>query len=53
MKINKIQEKINRLKENKIKYDLLSKKLEETGEPQICYLDDNGKHMLIMWQDYK
>lgn len=50
LKINKIQEKINRLKENKIKYDLLSKKIEESGEPQISTTDEDARALLVHGQ---
>ena len=40
-KVRQVQEKIARLKTNKIKYEVLSKALEASGEPQISTTDAN------------
>jgi len=49
-KINYIQEKIDRLKEHKIKYDLIAKQLEETGESQVSTTDADSRALLIHGQ---
>ena len=50
LKISKIQEKIDRLKENKIKYDLLTEKLEKSGQPQISTTDEDARALLVQGQ---
>ncbi|MEM0544174.1 IS1182 family transposase, partial [Flavobacterium sp. j3] len=35
IKISNIQQKIERLKQNKIKYELLEEELKTSGEPQV------------------
>lgn len=50
IKVNAIQEKIKRLKENKIKYDLLTEKLEKSGEPQISTTDEDARALLVHGQ---
>jgi transposase len=45
-----IKEKINRLKENKIKYEILSEKLEKSGEPQISTTDEDARALLVHGQ---
>jgi len=45
--ITKIQEKIERLKTNKIKYELLETKLKESGEPQISTTDEDSRALLV------
>lgn len=46
-KITTIQAKIERLKTNKINYDLLSEKLKESGEPQISTTDEDARALLV------
>lgn len=50
LKVSQVQEKINRLKENKIKYELLSEKLEKSGEPQISTTDEDARALLVHGQ---
>ena len=45
--VTKIQEKIERLKTNKIKYELLETKLKESGEPQISTTDEDSRALLV------
>ena len=49
-KITYIQQKINRLKEHKIKYDVIAKQLEETGEAQVSTTDPDSRALLIHGQ---
>ncbi|PKB15281.1 IS1182 family transposase [Flavobacterium sp. 5] len=48
--ITKIQEKIERLKKNKIRYELLEKKLQSSGEPQISTTDEDSRALLVQGQ---
>ena len=48
--INKIQEKIERLKKNKINYELLEEKLKASGEPQISTTDADSRALLVQGQ---
>jgi len=50
LKVSAIQEKINRLKENKIKYEILNEKLEKSGEPQISTTDEDARALLVQGQ---
>ena len=50
VKVNKIAEKIERLKNNKIKYELLQDKLEKSGEPQVSTTDADARALLIQGQ---
>ena len=45
--ITKIQEKIERLKKNKIGYELLEEKLKASGEPQISTTDEDSRALLV------
>ena len=45
--ITKIQEKIERLKKNKIRYELLEEKLKASGEPQISTTDVDSRALLV------
>ncbi|WP_243698933.1 IS1182 family transposase [Flavobacterium sandaracinum] len=45
--ITKIQEKIERLKNNKIGYELLEAKLKASGEPQISTTDEDARALLV------
>ena len=48
--ITKIQEKIERLKKNKIRYDLLEEKLKASGDPQISTTDADSRALLVQGQ---
>lgn len=48
--ITKIQEKIERLKKNKIRYELLEEKLQASGEPQISTTDEDSRALLVQGQ---
>jgi transposase len=48
--ITKIQEKIERLKKNKMRYELLEEKLKESGEPQISTTDEDSRALLVQGQ---
>jgi len=45
--INTIQEKIERLKTNNIRYELLEEKLKTSGEPQISTTDEDSRAILV------
>ena len=45
--VSKIQEKIERLKKNKIRYELLEGKLQASGEPQISTTDQDARALLV------
>ncbi len=46
-KITNIQAKIERLKTNKINYELLADKLKESDEPQISTTDEDARALLV------
>ncbi|SUX48785.1 Transposase domain (DUF772) [Chryseobacterium indoltheticum] len=46
-KINNIQQKIERLKTNRIRYELLEEKLKVSGEPQISMTDEDSRALLV------
>ena len=46
-KITNIQAKIERLKTNKINYELLAEKLKASGEPQISTTDEDARALLV------
>ncbi|WP_163401541.1 transposase, partial [Flavobacterium fluviatile] len=48
--ITKIQQKIERLKKNKIRYELLEEKLQASGEPQISTTDEDSRALLVQGQ---
>jgi transposase len=50
IKLDGIAKKIERLKTNKIKYELLSKELEQSGEPQISTTDKDARALLVQGQ---
>jgi transposase len=50
LKIKNIQQKIERLKQNKIRYELLEEKLKESGEPQISTTDSDARALLVQGQ---
>jgi transposase len=48
--ITNIQQKIERLKQNKINYELLEEKLKASGEPQISTTDGDARALLVQGQ---
>lgn len=48
--IKNIQQKIERLKQNKIKYELLEEELKQSGEPQVSTTDSDARALLIQGQ---
>ncbi|MFM2265699.1 MAG: hypothetical protein RLZ77_1119 [Bacteroidota bacterium] len=48
--ITNIQQKIARLKQNKINYELLEQKLQASGEPQISTTDADARALLVQGQ---
>ncbi len=48
--IKLVQEKIAKLKANKIKYDILTEQLEKSGEPQISTTDPDARALLVQGQ---
>lgn len=50
VQVNAIAEKIERLKSNKIKYEILSEKLNQSGEPQISTTDEDARALLVQGQ---
>ncbi|WP_231131627.1 transposase [Flavobacterium hydrophilum] len=49
-KSKNIQQKIERLKQNKIRYELLEEKLKASGEPQISTTDSDARALLVQGQ---
>ena len=50
IKVNDIEAKIERLKKNKIKYELLQEQLEQSGEPQVSTTDTDARALLVQGQ---
>jgi transposase/type II secretory pathway component PulJ len=48
--IQNIQQKIERLKGNKLRYELLEEKLTASGEPQISTTDNDARALLVQGQ---
>jgi transposase len=48
--IKNIQQKIERLKQNKLRYDFLEEKLKASGEPQISTTDSDARALLVQGQ---
>ena len=48
--ITNIQQKIERLKHQKIKYELLEEELQSSGEPQISTTDSDARALLVQGQ---
>jgi transposase len=48
--IKNIQQKIERLQQNKLRYDLLEEKLKASGEPQISTTDSDARALLVQGQ---
>ncbi|MFV8348041.1 IS1182 family transposase [Flavobacterium sp. ZB4P13] len=49
-KIQNILQKIERLQQNKLRYDLLEEKLKASGEPQISTTDSDARALLVQGQ---
>lgn len=49
-KIQNIKQKIERLKQNRIRYELLEEKLKESSEPQISTTDSDSRALLVQGQ---
>lgn len=49
-RVKNIQDKINRLKNNKIKYEALGDLMESDGEPQISTTDPDSRALLVQGQ---
>jgi hypothetical protein len=50
IKIDNIQKKIERLKQNKIKYELLGKQMEGSRSPQVSTTDPDARALLVQGQ---
>ncbi|PRZ19123.1 IS1182 family transposase [Flavobacterium granuli] len=50
VKIQNIQQKIERLKQNKLGYEQLEEKLKASGEPQISTTDNDARALLVQGQ---
>lgn len=48
--VSAVKEKIERLKKNKLKYELLSEKLEKSRSPQISTTDEDSRALLVQGQ---
>ncbi|MFK7031368.1 transposase, partial [Flavobacterium oreochromis] len=49
-KVTNIQQKIKRLQQNKIKYELLEEALNTSGEPQVSTTDPDARALLVQGQ---
>jgi transposase len=49
-KVKNIQEKIDKLSSNKIKYEQLTKAIEASGEPQVSSTDPDARALLVQGQ---
>lgn len=50
LNITNVKEKLARLKENKIRYELLQNQLAQSGEPQISTTDEDARALLVQGQ---
>jgi transposase len=50
VKVTEIQQKISRLNQTKLKYELLKSELEESGEPQVSTTDKDARALLVQGQ---
>jgi len=50
MNISEVEEKILRLKQQKINYEILQSQLEQSGEPQISTTDEDSRALLVQGQ---
>lgn len=48
--VSEVQQKLERLKQNKINYELLQEKLDQSGEPQISTTDEDARALLVQGQ---
>ncbi len=48
--VTNIQQKIERLKQNKIRYELLESQLKESGQPQVSTTDPDARALLVQGQ---
>jgi len=48
--VSEVQKKLERLKKNKINYEILQEKLEQSGEPQISTTDEQARSLLVQGQ---
>lgn len=48
--MTEVKEKLARLKETKINYELLQQKLEQSGEPQVSTTDADARALLVQGQ---
>lgn len=48
--VKQVKDKLERLAQNKIKYELLQDKLEQSGEPQISTTDEDARALLVQGQ---
>ena len=48
--LNNVQEKINKLKVNKLKYENLQKQLDDSKEPQVSTTDPDARALLVQGQ---
>lgn len=48
--LTNVQQKIERLKQNKIRYELLQEQLQASGEPQISTTDPDARALLVQGQ---
>jgi len=49
-KVNEVAEKIQRLKQNKIKYEVLAKQMDDSRSPQISTTDADARALLVQGQ---
>ena len=50
LNVTEVKEKLARLKETKINYELLQQKLEQSGEPQVSTTDADARALLVQGQ---
>lgn len=48
--VKHVKEKLERLAQNKIKYELLQEKLEQSGAPQVSTTDEDARALLVQGQ---
>ncbi|HNC34817.1 MAG TPA: IS1182 family transposase [Bacteroidia bacterium] len=49
-KVNEVAQKIERLKQNKIKYELLAKQMADSRSPQVSTTDEDARALLVQGQ---
>jgi transposase len=50
IKVTEVKQKLARLEQNKIKYELLRTELEQSGEPQVSTTDTDARALLVQGQ---